>query len=274
MTRLLWLALALAPVVKAQDVVEIVRRSVERDAANFERFRDYAFEETTEQTRYDKQGRATSTETETVEVLMLAGRPYTRLLARDGKPLSTKDERKEREKLDKELEKRSKDSEKGRKKFEQERAEERRFFREIPDAFDFTLLGEETVEGLAVWKIRADPKPGYKPREKRANVLQKLRATMWIDQAGYQWVKAEIGVIETISWGLFVLRIPPGATISFSQMRVNNEVWLPKEARIRADARLGLLKTFRVGFEVAYSNYRKFQAESQVVGAEEVPPAQ
>jgi len=58
-------------------------------------------------------------------------------------------------------------------------------------------------------------------------------------------------------------------TISFSQTRVNDEVWLPRAAHIRADARLGLLKTFRMGFDLAYSNYRKFQSESQVVGAVE-----
>jgi hypothetical protein len=274
MTRLLWLAVALLPAASAQNVTDIVRRSVERDAVNFQRFRNYTFQETTEETRYDRRGRVSSTRAETVEILMLAGRPYTRPIARDGKPLPARQEHREQEKLDKELAKRLKNPEKQLADFEKERAEDRRFFREIPDAFDLTLLGEESVDGLPVWKIRAEPKAGYKPREKRANVFQKVRATIWIDQGEYQWVKAEVEVIETISWGLFVLRIPPGATISFSQTRVNSEVWLPKELRIRADARLGLLKTFRLGFEAAYSNYRKFQSESQVVDVREAPAGQ
>jgi hypothetical protein len=277
--RLLWLAVALSLGANAQnapapDVQDIVRRSVERDAANFQRFRDYTFHETTEETRYDKRGGVDKTETETVEVLMLAGRPYTRLIARDGLPLAEKEARKEQEKLDKELQKRLKDPEKQQAKFEKERAEERRFLREIPDAFDLTLVGVEMVDGLPAWKIHAEPKPGYKPREKRAGVFKKLRATIWIDQAEYQWVKADVDVIETISWGWFVLRIPPGAKISFSQTRVNDEVWLPKEIRIRADARLGLLKTFRMGLDVAYNDYRKFQAESQVVDVQEISTGQ
>jgi hypothetical protein len=274
MTRLLWIALALLPAAGAQDVLEIVRHSVDRDATNFERFRNYTFQETTEETRYDKRGSVTSIKLETVEVLMLAGRPYTRLIGRDGGLLSEKEQRKEQEKLDKELAKRLKNPQKQLEEFEEERAEERRFFQEIPDAFDFTLLGEESVDGLPVWKIRAEPKPGYKARERRAKVFQKVRGTIWIDQAEYQWVKADVEVIDTISWGLFLVRIPPGATISFSQTRVNDEVWLPKEARVRADARLGLLKTFRMGLEVAYSKYRKFQSESQVIGVEELPRGQ
>jgi len=274
MKRLLCIALALLPVAGAQNLTDIVRRSVQRDAVNFERFRNYTFQEVTEEIRYDKEGRVNSRKAETVEIVMLAGHPYTRLIARDGRPLSPKEERKEQENLDKELAKRLKNPEKELAEFEKERADDRRFFQEIPDAFDFTLLGQESIDGLPVWKIHAEPKPGYKPRDRRANVFEKVRATIWIDQGEYQWVKADVEVIETISWGLFVLRIPPGATVSFSQTRVNSEVWLPKEARIRADARLGLLKTFRMGFEVAYSNYRKFQSESQVIGAEEAPLGQ
>jgi hypothetical protein len=73
---------------------------------------------------------------------------------------------------------------------------------------------------------------------------------------------------------LFVLRIPAGAKISFSQMRVNDEVWLPQRVHVRADAKVALIKTIRADIDVAYSNYRKFRAESQVIDVEEIgaPP--
>jgi hypothetical protein len=250
---------------------EIVKRSVERDARNFERFKDYAFHELTVEKQLDKKGKITGTDTELSEVLMLGGRPYSRLLERDGKPLSEKDGAKEQDKLDKEAAKRAKETDRDRAKFEKDRLEERRFAREIPDAFDFQLLGEETMDGLPVWRIQAEPKPGFKPRQGRADLLKKVRGTLWIDQAGYQWVRAEIDVIDTISWGLFVLRIPAGAKISFSQMRVNDEVWLPKNVHVRADAKLALLKTIRLDMDVAYSNYRKFRAESQILDTQELP---
>lgn len=259
-----------AVALSAQDAHEIVRRSVERDARNFERFQDYTFHVYQEQKMLDKRGNVSSVESELAEEMMLGGRPYGRVLERNGKPLSEKDARKEQEKLDKEAAKRAKESDRDRAKHERDRMEERRFAREIPDAFDFTLLGEETIDGLPVWKIQAEPRPGFKPREGRADLLKKVRGTLWIDQAGYQWVKADIEVIDTISWGLFVLRIPAGAKISFSQMRVNDEVWLPRNVHIRADAKLALLKTYRADVDIAYSNYRKFRAESQVIDASEM----
>ncbi|MEP7355396.1 MAG: hypothetical protein ABI824_19370 [Acidobacteriota bacterium] len=262
---------SLTPASAPPDVMAIIRRSVERDAQNFQRYRDYTFEQTTVQYRFDKQGGINSTETETDEVLMLVGQPYNRVLARDGTTLSEKDARKEQEKLDKELVRRQKDPEKKQREYEKDRADERRFLREIPDAYTFTLEGEEKIDNLPVWRIRAEPKPDFKPKDSRANMLSKVRGTLWIEQTGYQWVKADLDVIDTISWGWFVLRIPPGATIQFTQRRVNQEVWMPESIKVRADARVALLKTLRMGFDVTYSKYRKFSADSKVIGTEEIP---
>ncbi len=41
---------------------------------------------------------------------------------------------------------------------------------------------------------------------------------------------------------------------------------------LRVDAKLALLKTFRLELDLTYSDYRKFRAESQVIGVEEVTP--
>ncbi len=277
MTRLLVAALCGLPLTvpalaqdAAPDPAEIVRRSVQRDQENYRRLQNYTFLERSEETRYTKEGETTSTDSETDEVLMLAGRPYYRVVAKDGKPLSEKDARKEQEKLDKELAKRLKDPEKDHAKYEKERAEERRFLLEIPDAFDLTLLGQDEIDGIPAWKIHAEPRPDYEPKEKQAKNLKKVRGTFWIDQNDYQWVKAELEVIDTISWGWFVLRIPPGATITFSQTRVNDEVWLPEHIHVRADARVALLKKFRVGIDVTYRDYRRFSTESEIVNVEEV----
>lgn len=272
MLRTLLLAMVSALAVHAQlSPYEIVKRSVERDARNFERFKDYTFHELTRQSRLDKRGKVTGSDSTLDEVLILGGRPYNRVLERDGKALSEKDAAKEQAKLDKEAAKRAKETDKDRARYEKDRLEQRRFAQEIPEAFTFQLLGEERIDGLPVWKVAAQPKPGFKPREGRADLLRKVRGTLWIDQAGYQWIKAEIDVIDTISWGLFVLRIPAGAKISFSQTRVNDEVWLPRKVHVRADAKLGMIKTFRLDLDVAYSNYRKFSAASQVLGASEIP---
>jgi hypothetical protein len=270
---MLLLALAWTCTLTAQVVspYEIVQRSVDRDTSNYARLKDYTFHEFNTEKQLDKAGKVTHTDTELSEILMLGGRPYSRLLERGGKRLSEKEAQKEQANLDKEAAKRGKETDRDRAKFEKERIEGRKFAQEVPAAFMFQLLAEETIDGLPVWKIGAEPKPGFKPRYKDAGVFKKVRGTIWIEKGGYQWVRAEIEVIDTISWGFFVLRIPAGAKISFLQMRVNDEVWMPKTIHVRADAKLAMLKTFRMDMDVAFSDYRKFRAESQIIDAQELP---
>jgi hypothetical protein len=268
MKQLVVLALILCPL-RAQSVSDdpeaIVRRSVERDATNSQRLTNYTFIEHRLERVYGKNGKLKSTEDETAEILILGGRPYDKLIARDGKPLPEKDARKEQEKLDKEAAKRQRESNSDKAKLEKERAEERRFLREVPDAFTFRLLGVEPVSGKPAWVIQADPKPTYKPRVNRADLLKKVRAKIWIDQGEYQWVKADAEVIDSLSFGLGFFKIAPGGTIHFEQMRMNDEVWVPLAVTVRADARLAYLSKLRGEIDVNYSDYKKFQAESRII---------
>jgi hypothetical protein len=256
----------------AQDATEIIRRSVDRDAYNYERLKNYTFLERTEERRYDRNGNQKFTEIETYEILILVGRPYGRLVERDDKPLSAKDTNKEQQKLDKELESRRRESERDQANQDKDHAEQRRFLREVPDAFNLTLKGSEELSGRPVWVIDAQPKVGYRPKAKRADLLTKIRGTIWVDQQDYQWVKADVEVIDAISVGLGLLRIAPGGSLGFEQVRVNDEVWLPSRVKVVADARLVYLKKLRAELDVTYRDYKKFQTDSRIVGAEETPP--
>lgn len=249
----------------AQSAVEIIRRSIDRDTSNFERQKDYTYQQRQEERELDAQGNLKKTEVETRDVMILAGRPYQRLIARDDKPLPEKEARREQEKADRELERREHMTAADRERLDKSRREARKFLNEVPDAFHFQLLGVEQVSGKPAWVIQCDPNPQFRPRDLRAKVLAKLRGKVWIDQAEYQWVKAEMQAVDTLSFGLGLFRLSPGGTISFEQTRVNGEVWLPTRAFIRADARLGYVKKIRAEIEITYRDYRKFQADSRMV---------
>ncbi len=61
----------------------------------------------------------------------------------------------------------------------------------MPDAFEFTVEGDETLAGAATWRIRVEPKPDYKPAFKKAAFLSKLAGVIWISKDDYGWVKTE-----------------------------------------------------------------------------------
>jgi hypothetical protein len=276
MRRYTFALLAALPLAQgaAPDAVEIVRRSMNHDQDNWQRAKDYTFEQKSVSRTLDEKGAPTKTRSRTHEILVMYGRPIGRLVEKDGKPLTGDDKRKEDEKFDKEVEKRRKENQeensKERRKYLKKREEERRFAREVPEAFNFTLLGEEKFGGRDMYVIGAEPKPGYQPRDSQARMLlPKLRGKLWIDKEEYQWVKIEAETIDTISFGLFLARVGRGAQLTFEQSRVNDELWLPSHGYIKLDGRLALFKKMRADAEVHFGKYRKFQTDSKLIVAEQ-----
>jgi len=258
------------------DPLEIVRRSVEQDRLNFRRANDYSYVQHTEQRELDEQGRVRKVESRTFDVIVIDGEPYQKLIARNGKPLGEAEARKEQEKLDRELARRRNEdpARRSRRRSEEEkrRMEGREFAREIPEAFRFRLAGEERLEGRPVWIIDAEPKPGYRGKAKRADLLSKFRGRLWIDQQDYQWVRVEAETIAPVRFGWVLARLDPGAKMVFEQRRVHDEVWLPSRAHIQLSARLALVRKLRGEVEVLWRDYRKFRTDSRITDVSEAPP--
>jgi len=258
------------------DPLEIVRRSVERDRLNFERANDYSYVQHTEQREFGRGGRLAKSESRTFDVIVIDGEPYEKLIARDGKPLSESEARKEQEKLDRELARRSqeKPEQRDRRLTEREkrRREGREFAREIPEAFTFRLAGEETLDGRRVWIIDAEPRSGFKGKAKRADLLTKFRGRLWIDQQDYQWVRVEAETIAPVRFGWILAKLDPGARMTFEQRRVHGEVWLPSHAWMKLAARVALVKKLDAEVEVTWRDYRKFQTDSRITGVSEIAP--
>jgi hypothetical protein len=104
-----------------------------------------------------------------------------------------------------------------------------------------------------------------RPKLPHGDVLTKVRGKIWIDQGEYQWVKVDAEAIAPLSFGLGLLRLAPGGSLHFEQTRVNDEVWLPSKAEIRADARVAYVRKLRAEMDIQYRDYKKFQSDSRVL---------
>ena len=253
----------------AQNARDIVAKSVDLDQSNWLRMKDYTWIAKESERQLDSKGAVKSEDTRTWETLVLYGEPHRRTLERNGRPLPPDEQRKQQAKLDKAVAKLERETPQQRQhrmeEYDKNREKEREFLREVVDLYNFQLEGEQQAEGHDVWVIAATPKPGYQPKRREAKLLMKIRGKLWIDKAEYQWVRLEAETTDLISFGLFIARLAPGAKLIFEQMRVNDEVWLPKREYVRGSARLGLVKKFSLEQELIWSNYRKFQVESKVV---------
>jgi hypothetical protein len=251
------------------DAREIIRRSIAASEHNWRIARNYTFLQRTEERQIDSAGQVKSNQVKTHDVTLLEGSPYFRLTERDDHPLPPGEEKKEQDKLDKSIAARLKETSAQRERriheFEQRRERQRADMAQVPEAFDFRIVGEERMEGCDTWVLDAMPRRDYQPRTRDTKILPHVKGRLWIDRQTFQWVKLEAEVIDTVSWGLFLIRLDPGAHIRFEQVHVNDEVWLPSQIAIKASARLGIFKRLRVEENTTYRNYRKFQTDSRLV---------
>lgn len=258
------------------DPKEIVRRSVEADHHNWEVARSYTCRQHEIEKRLGKNSEVKSTAIKTYDVTFYYGREYSRLIEKSDQPLSEAEQKKEDEKLEKFLAKLRNQSEEERAKHEakekKEREEQRAFLRDMVNAYDFTLLGDEIVNGADTWVIEATPRKDFHPTQPHADVLAKIKGKIWIEKQEYNWVKAEAESIDTITWGLFLVRVHKGSRFSFQQIHLNDEVWLLERLYINGGARLGLVKNEAIEQEDTFSNYKKFATSSRMLpGVKEVP---
>ena len=258
------------------DPREIVRRSVEVDHHNFERAQKYTCTQHEIIKHVDKQGKVKSTEVKTFDINFYFGELYSRLVQVDDKPLSDKEQKKEDEKLEKFLSKRRKESEEDRakraEKEKKEREEGRAFVRDVINAYDFRLVGEDQVSGEDTWVIEATPRKDFKPTQPHADILKKIKGRMWIEKKDYNWVKVEAESFDTISFGLFLFRIHPGSRFVLETQHINQELWAMKRLYINGSARIALLKNEAIEQEDEFSNFKKFSTSVKILpGVKEVP---
>jgi hypothetical protein len=255
------------------QIRDLIRQTAEKDMENDKKQRDYTYIQREEERKLDGKGQVKSTETKTSEIMELYGEQVERLIAKDDKPLSDKEAKKEEEKIQKLTEKHQNESEEDRQKRaakeEKDREQSRQFVREVADAYNFHLVSIDSLDGRKTYVIDGEPRPGYQAHLKEAKILPKFRFRAWIDQDEQQWKKLDIQCIDTVSFGLFLARIHKGSSIVIEQTRINDEVWLPQHVAVKIDVRVALLKDFNVEQDIAYRDYKKFRASTKILPASE-----
>jgi hypothetical protein len=250
------------------DPEEIMRRAVEKDIVNWQAAKDYTFLQHEVDESLDGNGQVKSSKSETREILILYGEPFDRLVAKDDKPLSEKDQKKQNDEFEKETRKRENETPEERQKrlqkFEKEREDERAFVREILDAYTFTLVRTEMLNRRGAWVIDATPRPGFEGKRKESKLLPKIKPRFWIDQQDYSWAKVSAEFTDTVSFGWIVARLHKGSQFEMQQVRVNDELWLPQRIDVKLDARVALLKGINENVHVTYKDYRKFRTDTKI----------
>jgi hypothetical protein len=251
-----------------------VRANLRSDDALLEQ---YTFTEKRIERRLDGQGAVKKVKTETFEVYPSAepGKMYRRLVARDDVPVTAnelaEEDRKQEQKTELSEKRRAEEDDatraKRRAKEEEERRQEQEVVDEVFKMDEIVVEGREMLNGRSTIVLSFAPKPGYKPVTDSARVIQKLAGRAWVDETDRQLVRIEARLLENLGVGPARLaRLQKGAESYFVRRKVNDEIWLPAEARFTGAAKVFLLFGARVDAIFEYGNYKKFSVstDSQV----------
>jgi hypothetical protein len=268
------------PLPDTRTFLEEVRQNLRSDRLLLEQ---YTFTEKRIERRLDGKGGVKKTKTETFEVYPSAepGDMYRRRIARDGDPISAaelaEEDRRQAERTEKSQRRLAEEDEAARAKRRAKQEEELRQEKEVIDELfhmdDLVMEGRETLDGRPTIVIAFSPRPGYKPATAGGKVLQKLAGRAWIDEGDRQLVRIEARLLENLGVGpAGVARLQKGATSYFYRRKVNDEIWLPAEARFTGSARVLLFFGASVDALFEYGDYRKFSVSTDTeVGPTEAP---
>jgi hypothetical protein len=241
----------------APDVRQIVESSIAATQRHWQARLHSTFVERDENRRLDSAGRVKSEEVEVSRTILVNGVPFEQLVERNGQPPSLEEERKQKEKLDK-LKRET--PEQLAERIRKQEEENTSLVREVPKAFDFQLVGEETINGRPAYVIQATPHPDYQAQGKYGKMLSKVEGKFWIDKQELGWIKVDGQVIQSFSVGLYLARVLRGSRITMEQTRIDDRFWMPARVEVRAAAKIFFVKSLMIDRVLTYSEYRLAEA--------------
>ncbi len=255
------------PLPDARSFLEAVRDSLRSDQTLLS---EYTFLEKHVETKLDSKGDVKSTKLELFEVYPSSkpGRIYRRLVMLNGKPVDPKELAEADRKQDEKSEKRrlaleNETAEQRQRRLNEDLRQEREIVEELFRMDDIAVAGRETLDGRSTILVTFRPRPGYRPQTKGGKILQKLAGQAWIDEEEHQLVRIDAELLGPLGVGpAGVFRLQKGARAFFQRRRVNDEIWLPAEARFVGAAKVLLFALGRLDARSEYSEYRKFSVST------------
>lgn len=123
-----------------------------------------------------------------------------------------------------------------RKRLDAERA---KLIDAIGQAFRFTWLGEEVVNGRTLAHIALDPNPSFQSDSRKEELLRHVRATVWIDEQAGQLVRGKAEIISNVLvGGGLISKIYAGGWFEVEQAEAAPGIWLPTRTEFSIRGRM------------------------------------
>lgn len=232
---------------------------------------NYSYTQKVTRRELGKDGVLRETGSETTQLSFYKGYRITRLIEKDGKPLSTNDQEDE----DKEVQKRVEEIEKRIRKEEKREVSQsaagppngegrRVSIAEVLRASNLINPRRERFRGRDVIVFDFEPNPNFDYKNARSflKFFGKCAGVIWVDEKDKQVVRVDSVLFDNYKVGGGLLaNLSKGASFTLETERVNDEIWLPSSADINLSIKVLLVKGFNINSAIRSYNYSKFNTE-------------
>ena len=179
----------------------------------------------------------------------------SRLLEKDGKPLSASADAAERARLEK-LRGDPEAMAARRKKSHAESVRENEMIRLLPEAFTYTLLGMVSGPNGPCYRLGFAPNPAFNPPDRQAEVYHGMAGELWIDQAQQRIVRLDAHLIADVDFGWGIAgRLYKGGTILVEERDVGDHHWETTHEDLNLHGKILLVKSLDVVETEDYTDF-------------------
>ncbi len=238
----------------------------QREAEKVEK--DYLFQEDSSFNEVDSHGAVKKTEQRTFEISWQEGVRVARVIRKGGKELSAEEQKKETERIDKEVararERREKMDAEG--KESDSRGHEEVTLSRILELGAFSNPRREQVNGRDTIVIDYAGDPKAKTHDPVEGALKLLAGTIWVDEQDRAVERLQAHFIDNFKiGGGLVASVHKDTWFKLTNLRINNEVWLPGVFDASGQARYLLFFSLNGNAHIRSSGYRKFKATTTIL---------
>jgi len=250
-----------------QLLLDAERNQRASEAAN----KDYTYHVHLEQQEVDHNGAIKKTITTDSESLTIDGIRVDRTVARDGKPLTPDETKKESDHIDKEV---AKAKERREKRASQgqptdSRGDEILTVSRILELGSFSNPRRVDLNGRPTIVLDYAGNPNAKTHNESEKVFRDLVGTAWIDEQDRMLVRGQGHFLHDFKiGGGLVLNIHQGFSFDFSATHITGNIWLPAAIDAQGSARILLVDNINGHFHLTTSDYRKFHTNSTIIDSD------
>jgi hypothetical protein len=239
------------------DVPTLIHQVEEHQRKLDQTRENYTYHEAILTHELEKNGNVKKTESEENEIFFVNTHEIDRKVKKDGKDLTADQQKKEQDRVMKEVEKAQKTPP------GQSTDKNAVSISQLLAIMKVSNPRREIIDGRSTIAFDFTGDPHAKTHGMAEGASKKLSGTLWIDENDREVRRMIARFDDNFHLGFGLFSVGKGSNFTFNQKLVNNELWLPIDAQAHLIAHAIGIIGYRADISVTDSNYQRFHVESQ-----------